>query len=98
MLIVGLSQSQIKVCCIGYPQGTRVRVFYSSSDKKVFKSIHAYFSNEDYINVSNQKSNIILEKLALIQEQYELVVSWPLILLIPMHVQKGENVLKGEQV
>ena len=52
---------------------------------------------EDYISNFKPKSKIILEELDSAQEQTEPPVSWPLIPLIPMHVQRGENVPEGEQ-
>ena len=52
---------------------------------------------EDYISNFKPKSKIILEELDSAQEQTEPPVSWPLIPLIPMHVQRGENVREGEQ-
>ena len=52
---------------------------------------------EDYISNFKPKSKIILEELDSAQEQTEPPVSWPLIPLIPIHVQRGENVPEGEQ-
>ena len=60
-------------------------------------STHATFLEEDYISNFKPKSKIILEELDSAQEQTEPPVSWPLIPLIPMHVQRGENVPEGEQ-
>ena len=82
---------------VGYPKGTRGGLFYSPSDKKVIVSTHATFLEEDYISNFKPKSKIILEELDSAQEQTEPPVSWPLIPLIPMHVQRGENVPEGEQ-
>ena len=82
---------------VGYPKGTRGGLFYSPSDKKVIVSTHAIFLEEDYISNFKPKSKIILEELDSAQEQTEPPVSWPLIPLIPMHVQRGENVPEGEQ-
>ena len=82
---------------VGYPKGTRGGLFYSPSDKKVIVSTHATFLEEDYISNFKPKSKIILEELDSAQEQTEPPVSWPLIPLIPMLVQRGENVPEGEQ-
>ena len=91
-------ESRTEVCMfVGYPKGTRGRLFYSPSDKKVIVSTHAIFLEEDYISNFKPKSKIILEELDSAQQQTELPVSWPLIPLIPMHVQRGENVPEGEQ-
>ena len=60
-------------------------------------STHAIFLEEDYISNFKPKSKIILEELDSAQEQTEPPVSWPLIPLIPMLVQRGENVPEGEQ-
>ena len=91
-------ESRTEVCMfVGYPKGTRGGLFYSPSDKKVIVSTHATFLEEDYISNFKPKSKIILEELDSAQEQTEPPVSWPLIPLIPMHVQRGENVPKGEQ-
>ena len=86
-------ESRTEVCMfVGYPKGTRGGLFYSPSDKKVIVSTHATFLEEDYISNFKPKSKIILEELDSAQEQTEPPVSWPLIPLIPMHVQRGENV------
>ena len=91
-------ESRTEVCMfVGYPKGTRGGLFYSPSDKKVIVSTHATFLEEDYISNFKPKSKIILEELDSAQEQTEPPVSWPLIPLIPMHVQRGENVPEGEQ-
>ena len=91
-------ESRTEVCMfVGYPKGTRGGLFYSPSDKKVIVSTHATFLDEDYISNFKPKSKIILEELDSAQEQTEPPVSWPLIPLIPMHVQRGENVPEGEQ-
>ena len=91
-------ESRTEVCMfVGYPKGTRGGLFYSPSDKKVIVSTHATFLEEDYISNFKPKSKIILEELDSTQEQTEPPVSWPLIPLIPMHVQRGENVPEGEQ-
>ena len=91
-------ESRTEVCVfVGYPKGTRGGLFYSPSDKKVIVSTHATFLEEDYISNFKPKSKIILEELDSAQEQTEPPVSWPLIPLIPMHVQRGENVPEGEQ-
>ena len=91
-------ESRTEVCMfVGYPKGTRGGLFYSPSDKKVIVSTHTTFLEEDYISNFKPKSKIILEELDSAQEQTEPPVSWPLIPLIPMHVQRGENVPEGEQ-
>ena len=91
-------ESRTEVCMfVGYPKGTRGGLFYSPSDKKVIVSTHATFLEEDYISNFKPKSKIILEELDSAQQQTEPPVSWPLIPLIPMHVQRGENVPEGEQ-
>ena len=91
-------ESRTEVCMfVGYPKGTRGGLFYSPSDKKVIVSTHATFLEEDYISNFKPKSKIILEELDSAQEQTEPLVSWPPIPLIPMHVQRGENVPEGEQ-
>ena len=91
-------ESRTEVCLfVGYPKGTRGGLFYSSSDKKVFVSTHATFLEENYINNFKPKSKIILEELASAQEQIEPPVSWPVLPLLPMHVQRGENVPEDEQ-
>ena len=91
-------ESRTEVCMfVGYPKGTRGGLFYSPSDTKVIVSTHATFLEEDYISNFKPKSKIILEELDSAQEQTEPPVSWPLIPLIPMHVQRGENVPEGEQ-
>ena len=91
-------ESRTEVCVfVGYPKGTRGGLFYSPSDKKVIVSTHATFLEEDYISNFKPKSKIILEELDSAQEQTEPPVSWPLIPLIPMLVQRGENVPEGEQ-
>ena len=91
-------ESRTEVCMfVGYPKGTRGGLFYSPSDKKVIVSTHATFLEEDYISNFKPKSKIILEELDSAQEQTEPPVSWPLIPLIPMLVQRGENVPEGEQ-
>ena len=91
-------ESRTEVCMfVGYPKGTRGGLFYSPSDKKVIVSTHATFLEEDYISNFKPKSKIILEELDSAQEQTEPPVSWPLIPLISMHVQRGENVPEGEQ-
>ena len=91
-------ESRTEVCMfVGYPKGTRGGLFYSPSDKKVIVSTHATFLEEDYISNFKPKSKIILEEFDSAQEQTKPPVSWPLIPLIPMHVQRGENVPEGEQ-
>ena len=91
-------ESRTEVCMfVGYPKGTRGGLFYSPSDKKVIVSTHAIFLEEDYISNFKPKSKIILEELDSAQQQTEPPVSWHLIPLIPMHVQRGENVPEGEQ-
>ena len=59
---------------------------------------HATFLEEDCISNFKPKSQIILEQLALAQEQTKSPVFWPIIPFIPMHVQKGKNVHECEQV
>ena len=82
--------SRTKVCMfIGYPKGTRGGIFYNTKDKKVFVSTHATFLEDDYMKNYKPKSKIILEELA--PKTLEIPPQ------VPVYVQRGENVIEGEQ-
>ena len=69
-------EPRTEVCFfVGYPKGTRGGLFYNSSNKKVIVSTHATFLEEEYISNFKPNSQIILEELALAQEQIEPLVS-----------------------
>ena len=79
---------------IGYLKGTRGGIFYSTKDKKVFVSTHATFLEDDYMKNYKPKSKVILEELASSQETPKTLEIPP---QVPVYVQRGENVLEGEQ-
>ena len=87
--------SRTEVCMfIKYPKGTRGEIFYSTEDKKVLISTHATFLEDDYIKNYKPKSKVILEELASSQETPKTLEIPP---QVPVYVQRGENVLEGEQ-
>lgn len=60
-------------------------------------STHATFLKDDYVNIFELKNKMILEEFIFAQEQlWVLVETWFAFLLF-MQVQRGENILKGEQ-
>ena len=79
---------------IGYPKGMRGGIFYNTKDKKVFGSIHATFLEDDYMKNYKPKGKVILEELASSQKIPKTLEILP---QVPVYVQKGENVLGGEQ-
>ncbi|EXB36808.1 hypothetical protein L484_007870 [Morus notabilis] len=48
---------------VGYPQGTRGRLFYSQADQKVYVSTNATFLEHDYMIDFKPRSKIVLEEL-----------------------------------
>ena len=53
-----------KVCLlIGYPKETRVYLFYSRKDNKVFVSTNAKFLENDYMNNFTPRSRVVLAEM-----------------------------------
>ncbi|XWS56757.1 hypothetical protein CRYUN_Cryun09bG0112700 [Craigia yunnanensis] len=87
--------SRTEVCMlIGYPKKMRGEIFYSPKDKKAFVNTRATFLKEDYMKNYKPKSTVILEELASSQEMPKTLEILP---RVSVYLQRGKNVLEGEQ-
>ena len=61
---IGKLEPCIEVCMfVDYLKGTRVGLFYTPSDKKVFVSTNATFLEDDYMKNFKPHSKVLLEEL-----------------------------------
>lgn len=63
---------------------------------KVFISTYVTFLEDDYANSFKPKSKVILKEFIFVQDKPQMLVDTSFVPLLLMHVQIGENILKGE--